>query len=73
MKTKNMDMFSKDPKTIGQSLVNFWLTIPYEDNPIPCAEFLRYQYKERYKALCIRCNIEPVSISKWLLRPINSI
>lgn len=73
MKTKNMDMFSKDPKTIGQALVNCWLEIPYEDNPIPCNTFLKYQYKERYKALCIRCKVEPIPIYKWLLRPISSI
>jgi hypothetical protein len=71
MKQKNMDMFSENPKSIGQALINCWLL--ETDNPIPLTNYLQYQYKERYKALCIRCKVEPSPMYKWLLRPISSL
>ena len=39
----------------------------------PLLYYIEYQYKERYVALCVRCGIEPLSIGKWLFKPVSSL
>ena len=72
---KNKDLNLKLPfMTIGQALKKDWRTkIDQGERMISLLNFLQYNYKERYVSLCERVNVVPVSFSKWLLRPVESI
>lgn len=72
---KNKDLNLKLPfMTIGQALKNDWRKkVDRGERMISLLPFLQYNYNERYVSLCERVNVVPVSFSKWLLRPVESI
>jgi hypothetical protein len=66
--------------TIGKGLAATWnkqeeiRLSKYPNSPkTPLDSFMRYNYKERYVALCNRVGVEPCTFSKWLQKSIDTL
>lgn len=63
--------------TIGKALLETWKKEKAADTQhskvAPLEYFLKYNYNERYVALCIRIGIVPVSFGEWLRKDISTI
>jgi hypothetical protein len=71
-------METNNIKYVAQGLLQSWKEekkkdVQYSHKVVPLMYYLEWNYKERYVALCLRLNVTPISLGKWLRKEIKDI